>query len=108
MYVPNNHIFKNIQQRFKKKHTQIDGHDVFELVTTSCKNCKTTSSVPKPDDSHLIASCLVVLALVGQITDENGKENCIPVTVNPFRNSNLGIKNLGLKVFTTYIFNAVG
>ena len=46
-----------------------------------------------PSDGHLVSSCLVVLALVGYV---NGK--CIPININQFRNSHLGIKPLKYKV----------
>ena len=77
---------------------------MFELVTSTCKNCKTSSSVPKPEDTHIIATCLVVLALVGVIIDENGKEQCIPVTVNPHRNSYLGIVPIKFEVCRYFLF----
>ena len=41
--------------------------------------------------------------MVGIIIDENGKEQCIPVTVNPHRNSYLGIIPIKLEVFSFLI-----
>ena len=48
---------------------------------------------------------MVVLGLFGYVTDENGKEKCIPVTVNHWRNSHFGIKPLKYKVCTTDVSN---
>ena len=45
---------------------------------------------------------MVVLALVGYVTDEDGSEKCIPVFVNPYRNSYYGIKPLCYKVIDQY------
>ena len=42
-------------------------------------------------------SCLVVLALFAEV-EKHGKERIIPIYVNNFRNSRLGVKALRLKV----------
>ena len=68
-----------------------------EEIVCTCKAGKQKKKKKKddeePKDGHLVSSCLVVLALVGYV---NGK--CIPVAINPFRNSHLGIKALRYKV----------
>ena len=73
-----------------------------------CKSCKTKNKKKKdknddnnakkeeekePKDGHLVSSCLVVLAVLAYV---DGK--CIPITINQFRNSHLGIKALRYKV----------
>ena len=91
----------------KKKNTHIDGHSVFEVQCPDCKkNSKTNSSRPIPDDGHLVSSAMVVLALVAYVTDKDGTQKCIPVTLNPFRNSHFGIKPLNYKV--CFIANYLG
>ena len=53
------------------------------------KKDKNDDEEDEPKDGHLVSSCLVVLAVVGYV---DGK--CIPIAINPFRNSHLGIKPL--------------
>ena len=74
-----------------------------------CKSCKTNKKKKgknnddkkkkkdknddEPKDGHLVSSCLVVLAVLAYV---DGK--CIPIAINQFRNSHLGIKALRYKV----------
>ena len=58
------------------------------------KKKKKKKDTEEPDDRHLVSCCLVVLGLFGYLP--NGK--CIPVTINQFRNSHLGIIPLSYQV----------
>ena len=64
------------------------------------KKKKKKKDTEVPDDGHLVSCCLVVLGLFGYLP--NGK--CIPVTINQFRNSHLGVIPLSYQVHSTLVF----
>ena len=92
--------FKNLQHlRFPNSKTNsskpVPPEEPEDICTCAAgKKKKKKKNPEEPDDGHLVSSCLVVLAIVGYLPDGT----CIPVFVNPFRNSYLGIKPLKYKV----------
>ena len=97
-------IFQNFQHlRFPNSKNNSSTAEEPEINCTCAagKKKKKKKNPDEADDGHLVSSCLVVLAIVGYLPDGT----CIPVFVNPFRNSYLGIKPLKYKVSRfTWIF----
>ena len=96
-------LFQNFQHlRFPKNSKTSPSipvrPDEPEEVKCTCdagkKKKKKKKDTEVPDDGHLVSCCLVVLGLFGYLP--NGK--CIPVTINQFRNSHLGIIPLSYQV----------